>query len=103
MQEFREAIDVKQALIKQIVETIDTTLYLKRSLQNVDTNTINKEVHEILAHLFWRYDGKVTSEKRQTTEQEVKAFTYNWQDPLVNPIWQSGGYMIDFKYHTFSL
>ena len=80
LREFREAIDVKQALIKQIVEAVDTT-YLK-SLRNTDTNTINKEVYEILAYLFRRY-GKVTPEKLQTAEQEVKAFVYNLQDTLV--------------------
>ena len=42
-----------------------------KSLRNTDTNTINKEVYEILSYLFRRY-GKVTPEKLQTTEQEVK-------------------------------
>ena len=37
LRKFREVIDVKQALIKQIVKIVDTT-YLK-SLRNVDTNT----------------------------------------------------------------
>ena len=53
-----------------------------KSLRNTDTNTINKEVYEILAYLFRRY-GKVTPEKLQTAEQEVKAFVYHLQDPLV--------------------
>lgn len=80
LREFREVIDVKQALIKQIVKAVDMT-YIK-SLRDVDTNTIKKEVHEIMAHLFRRY-GKVTPEKLQKEEMQVKAYVYNLQEPLV--------------------
>ena len=80
LREFRKNIDVKQTLIKQIVTAIDTT-YLK-SLQNMDTNTITKNVYEVLQYLFRRY-GKVTKEKLQTEEMQLKLFAYNLQDPLV--------------------
>ena len=57
---------------------IDIT-YLK-SL--TDTNTITKNVYKILQYLFRRY-GKVTAEKLQTEEMQLKLFVYNLQDPLV--------------------
>ena len=77
---FREAHDVKQALIKQLVEAIDPTFI--KSLRNTHTNTITSTIPEILHYLFRRY-GKVTADKLSATEMEVRAYVYNLQDPLI--------------------
>jgi hypothetical protein len=77
---FREGADVKKALIKQIVAAIEPT-YL-RTLRNTDTNSITRDIPSILGYLFHRY-GKVTPDKLNDKEMELRAFVYNLQDPLV--------------------
>ena len=77
---FRESVDVKQALIKQIVASIETK-YLK-TLRNSVTNTITRSVPEILTYLFHRY-GRVNPDTLCQKETELRAFVYTLQDPLV--------------------
>ena len=77
---FREATDVKKALIKQIVKAIEPK-YL-RTLRNTETNSITRDIPEILAYLFQRY-GKVTPDALNAKEMEVRTFIYNLQEPLV--------------------
>jgi hypothetical protein len=77
---FREVADVKKALIKQIVATIEP-VYL-RTLRNSDTNSITRDIPSILGYLFQRY-GKVNPDRLNDKEMEVRAFVYNLQDPLV--------------------
>ena len=81
MRVFRESIDVKKALIKQIVAAIDQK-YL-RTLRNDDTHSITTDIPVILTYLFNRY-GKVTPDKLNDKETEVRSFVYNLQDPLVS-------------------
>jgi hypothetical protein len=77
---YREALDIRKALIKQIVAAIEPR-YLK-TLRNTDTHSITQDVPTVLTYLFNRY-GKVTPDKLNEKEQEVRAFVYNLQDPLV--------------------
>ena len=77
---FREAHDIKQALIKQIVEAIEPTFI--KSLRNTTTNTITSTIPDILQYLFRRY-GKVTPDKLSNAELEVRTYVYNLQDPII--------------------
>lgn len=77
---FRESIDVKTALMKQITSTIDND-YLKE-LRDEVTNTITMSIPDVLAFLFRRY-GKVDSNKVSNEETKVKEFSWNIVDPPV--------------------
>lgn len=65
---FRETIDVKTALMKQITSTIGDD-YLK-DLRDDVMNTITMSIPDVPAFLFHRY-GKVDSKKVSTEEQKV--------------------------------
>ena len=77
---FRESIDVKTALMKQITSTIDND-YLKE-LRDEVTNTITISSSDVLAFLSRRY-GKVDSNKVSTEETKVIEFSWNIVDPPV--------------------
>ena len=81
MRVYRESLDVRKALIRQIVAAIDPK-YLK-TLRNDDTNTITRSIPQILTYLFQRY-GKVTPDRLNQKEVEVRAFVYSLQEPLVS-------------------
>ena len=78
---FRETVDVKKALIKQLVAAIESK-YLKR-LCNVNSNAIDIDLHAILTHLFERY-GSVDEDNLMDVEEKVKTLDYNPSDPLVS-------------------
>ena len=77
---YREVADIKKALVKQIVAAVDPT-YLK-TLRNDDSHSITHSIPEILAYLFRRY-GRVTPDKLNKKELEVRSFVYSLQEPLV--------------------
>jgi hypothetical protein len=77
---FRETIDVHNALLKQIVRTIDSD-YLKE-LNNEITSTITLTIPEILNFLFVRY-GEVNHQQVVNEEEKVKNFSWNLTDPPV--------------------
>ena len=81
MRTYREVIDIKKSLVKQIVAAVDP-VYL-RTLRNDDTHSITYAIPLILEYLFHRY-GKVTPDKLSTKEIEVRSFVYNLRDPLVS-------------------
>ena len=77
---FRETVDVNNALIKQITNTIEND-YIKELYNNV-TSTITRTIPEVLTFLFTRY-GEVTSERVTQEETKVRSFTWNLTDPPI--------------------
>ena len=77
---FKEAINVEQALIKQLGHALPE-LYLKR-FRNRHTNSITETIPNILTHLFTTY-GKITPEELETVKDTLKGKVFNIEDPLV--------------------
>jgi hypothetical protein len=77
---FRETVDVQNALMKQIINTVEND-YLKE-LYNDITSTITKTIPEVLDFLFTRY-GEVDNQRVIREEDKVKNFTWNIVDPPV--------------------
>ena len=71
---FSDTIDVKTALMKQIISTIGND-YLKEVRDDV-TNTITMNIPDVLPFFFHR-DGKVDSKKVST--EETKATEFSWK------------------------
>ena len=81
MRKFRESLDIKKALIKQIVASIDK-VYLEE-LRDETTNTINKTIPEILTYLFTNF-ADVTSDDINKEEEKVINHFWNLSDPPVS-------------------
>ena len=77
---FREANDVEQRIIKQIVQAIDPT-YLK-TLRDPNTNTITCNIPRIFAYLFTNY-GLIEDSHLTEAEAKLRSFQYDLLDPLV--------------------
>ena len=77
---FRETVDVKNALMKQITATIDGK-YIKE-LKNTLTDSITRPIHEVLTFLITRY-GNVDSRRLAQEEEKVRNFSWNIIDPPV--------------------
>ena len=77
---FRETVDVKNALMKQITATIDAN-YIKE-LRNPLTDNITRPIYEVLTFLFTRY-GFVDSRRLKQEEDKVRNFSWNISDPPV--------------------
>ena len=77
---FREANDVEQRIIKQIVQAIDPT-YLKM-LRDPNTNTITCNIPMIVEYLFMNY-GLIKDSHLTEAEAKLRSFQYDLLDPLV--------------------
>ena len=75
---FREVNDVKKALIRQIVASIDGT-YLDE-LRNENTNTIQKTIPEILSYLFENF-ADVSAQDVGKAEEKLNDMHWNISDP----------------------
>ena len=80
LRQYRETVDVKNALTKQIVQANDPK-YLN-ALRNRATNMINDEVQAILSYLFQRY-GLVEDHCLAERELKLRGMQYNLLDLLV--------------------
>jgi len=80
VQLFRETVDVKNALMKQITSSIDSKFI--KELKNPLTDTITRPVHDVLHFLMTRY-GHVDSRRLKIEEDKVTNFTWNIIDPPV--------------------
>ena len=78
VRKFRESLDIKKALIKQIVAAIDKA-YLEE-LRDETTNTITKTIPEILTYLFTNF-ADVTSDEVNKEEEKVVNHFWNLSDP----------------------
>ena len=72
---------VEQAMIQQIIATIDTT-YLE-DVRYRTTNSINLSVSALLVHLQETY-GTLMPHEFQEKEDEAKRMTYNPHDPIAS-------------------
>jgi hypothetical protein len=77
---FRETIDVKNALMKQIISTIEPRFI--KELKNVHTDSITQSIHQGLTFLITRY-GNVDSRRLKQEEDRVRHFSWNIIDPPV--------------------
>ena len=77
---FLETIDVNNALMKQIINTIDAD-YIKE-LQNEIISTITNTIPQVLTFLFIRY-SEVNNERVIKEEDKVKSFTWTITNPPV--------------------
>ena len=77
---YRESLDIKMALTKQIVQAIEHK-YLN-GLRNRVTTTITSTPQDILAYLFSRY-GIVEDDYLTEQELKVRDMQYELLDPLV--------------------
>ena len=75
---FREAVEVKNALIRQIVAAVDDQFL--EELKDEQTNNIDKSIPEILAYLFANFaDVTLVDVKRE--EEKVKEHFWNISEP----------------------
>ena len=79
MSNFKTHLDVKKALIQQIVIAVESS-YLD-ALRNPVTKTLDNDIHAILAHLMDTY-GDVTPEKLSDYEDKVKAMVHDPSMPI---------------------
>ena len=85
---YYECKNVEKALQRHIQDAIEDK-YLK-TMVNEDTQLIQADIPDVLAHLFETY-GKVPSAEVKDKETEIRTMTYHPADPLVmlfNPIEQ---------------
>jgi hypothetical protein len=80
IQLFRESIDVKNALMKQITMSIEPKFI--KELKNPHTDTITQPIYDVLAFLMTRY-GHVDSRRLKIEEDKVSTFAWNIIDPPV--------------------
>ena len=71
-------VDVKKALVRQIVASVDGQ-YLDE-LRDQTTNTITKTIPEILEHLFENYSD-VTSQDIIQAEDKIRQYFWNISEP----------------------
>ena len=74
MRVFRETQGVEQALLQQIVETIDSQYLL--ALRNRQTNSITRPIHEVLDHLITTY-GRITPQMLDDQAESVAKMGYH--------------------------
>ena len=77
---FREVNDVKKALIRQIVASIDSN-YLNK-LRDETTNTIIKSIPEILQYLFDNF-ADITPQDVSKAEDKLNKLHWNINDPPI--------------------
>jgi len=77
---YREHVDVRKALVRQIVAAVDAP-YL-RELRNMQTNTITIPIHEIFQHLETNY-AVVDAKDVANAEEKIATFSWNIADPPV--------------------
>ena len=77
---FRETVDVHNALMKQIVQTVEPDFI--KELYNDVTSTITQTIPQVLTFLFTRY-GEVDSQRVTQEEDKVKNYAWNIMDPPV--------------------
>ena len=75
---YRTTVQMKQALISQLVAAIDST-YLKE-LRNAQTDTITMEIHEVLTFLFENY-ADIDTATLQRMEEKVQTYVWDIKDP----------------------
>ena len=78
IRQFEKCQDVKQALIRQIVASVESQ-YIDE-LRDGLTNTINKSIPEILDYLFSNF-ATVTAKDVSREEEKVKTYHWNISEP----------------------
>ena len=78
---FCETVDMHNALMKQIVNTVEKD-YIKELYYNPIISTVTMTIPEVLTFLFTRY-GEVDNQRVIKEEDNVKNFTWNIVDPPV--------------------
>jgi hypothetical protein len=76
---FREVQGVEAALIKQIVQAVDSP-YLS-ALRDRNSNSLTGTIYQILDHLRNVY-GRVSPQMVEDKDQELRTMAYNTQDPI---------------------
>ena len=77
---------VEQALIQQIVATIDATYLV--DVRDRTANSINLSASALLVHLQETY-GTLMTHEFQEKEDDAKRMTYNPRDPIASVFFRS--------------